>query len=66
MVRLAILCSHSRARTYEFSIYQIFIGEKSFLGVGHLAVALWDDAVISKTDTDSVILRLTLTKWLHK
>lgn len=33
--------------------YQIFIGEKSFLGVGHLAVALRDDAVISKTDTDS-------------
>ena len=56
MVRLAILCSHSRARTHEFSIYRIFTGEKSLLGEGHLAVALRDDAVISKTDTDSVIL----------
>lgn len=38
MVHLAVLGSHCRARTHEFSIYQIFIGERCFLNVGHMAV----------------------------
>lgn len=54
MMHLAVLCSYPRASTHEFSVYQIFIGERSFLGVGHMAVALWDDAVIRKSDTNSV------------
>lgn len=29
-------------------------GERNFLGVGPMAVALWGDAVIRKSDTNSV------------
>lgn len=54
MVHLAVLCSHSRTSTDEFSVYQTFIGERNFLGVRHRAVALWGDAVIRKSDTNSV------------
>lgn len=63
MVHLAVLCSHPSASTHEFSVYQIFIGERSFLGVGHVAVALWDDTVIRKSDT---LFNRTLTKELNK
>lgn len=54
MVYLAVLCSHSRARTLELSIYQIFTGGRSFLAVGHMDVALCNEAVIREADTDSV------------
>lgn len=50
MVHLAVLCRHCKASTHEFPIYYIFIGERSFLGLGHMALALQDNAAIGEAD----------------